>query len=56
MIIDSKYFSKTQGIILGGTVLKGTVKVGDTMMLGPDKGGLFNEVKVFGIHEDRVDL
>jgi len=56
LVIDSKYFSKTHGIVIGGTVLDGTIKVGDVMMLGPDKGGLFSEVKVFGIHEERVEL
>ena len=55
VVIDDKFFSKTVGIILSGTVLKGEINVGDFMMLGPDKGGHFHEVKIVGMHKERVD-
>lgn len=56
IVVDSKYLSKAHGIIIGGTVLQGSVKVGDQIMLGPDKGGAFAEVKINGIEEDRVPI
>ena len=40
-IIDSRYQSKGVGLILGGTILKGTVKLDQVMMFGPDKNGNF---------------
>lgn len=40
-IIDSRYQSKGVGLILGGTILKGTIKLDQVMMFGPDKIGNF---------------
>lgn len=55
-IIDSRYQAKGVGLILGGTVLKGLVKVEQIMMFGPDKNGNFRQVIVKGIHENRVNV
>jgi GTPase len=38
------------GLILGGTVLKGTLKIDQQMMFGPDRYGNFKSVVVKGIH------
>ena len=56
IVIDDKFLSKTAGIILGGTVINGKVKAGDFMMVGPDKGGNFNEVRIVCIHCERVEI
>mmetsp|Transcript_33039 Transcript_33039/g.50631 ORF Transcript_33039/g.50631 Transcript_33039/m.50631 type:complete len:150 (+) Transcript_33039:715-1164(+) len=55
-IVDSRYFSKGIGLILGGTVLRGTVKIGQQMMFGPDRNGNFRPVTVKSIHENRVNI
>lgn len=54
-IVDSRYFCKGVGLILGGTVLKGTVRIDQQMMFGPDRNGNFKPVVVKGIHENRVE-
>jgi GTPase len=41
---------------LGGTVLKGTIKINDEMMFGPDRNGAFKPVTIKGIHENRVEI
>jgi GTPase len=55
-VIDSKYNSKGIGLILGGTVLKGTIKLDQVMMFGPDRQGHFRKVVIKGIHENRVGI
>jgi GTPase len=54
-IVDSRYFCKGVGLILGGTVLKGTLRIDQQMMFGPDRNGNFKPVVVKGIHENRVE-
>lgn len=54
--IDSSYHSKGLGLILCGTVVKGSVQVGQKMMFGPDANGNFKEVQIKGIHENRVTI
>jgi len=44
------------GLILGGTVLKGTVSLNQEMMFGPDRQGNFKQVIIKGIHENRVEI
>ena len=51
-IIDSRYQAKGVGLILGGTVLKGTIRVDQQLMFGPDKNGNFRNVVIKGIHEN----
>ena len=55
-IIDSRYQAKGVGLILGGTVLKGTIRVDQQLMFGPDKNGNFRNVVIKGIHENRVSI
>jgi GTPase len=55
-IIDSRYFAKGVGLILGGTVLKGTIKLNQEMMFGPDRNGMFKPVVIKGIHENRCEI
>jgi len=55
-VVDSRYFSKGVGLILGGTVLRGSVRLNQEMMFGPDRLGNFKPVIIKGIHENRVDI
>ena len=55
-IIDSRYFTKDVGLILGGTILRGSIKLNQQMMFGPDRNGNFKHVVVKGIHENRVPI
>ena len=42
--VESKYFNKDVGLILCGNVVKGNIKLGQTLMFGPDKNGNFKQV------------
>lgn len=55
-IVDSRYFCKGVGLILGGTVLKGRVRLDQPMMFGPDRNGHFKPVVIKGVHENRVEI
>ena len=55
-VVDSCYQAKGIGLVLGGIVTKGTIKVNQVMMFGPDRQGNFKEVIVKGIHENRVGI
>lgn len=48
--------TKNFGLILGGVVEKGTIKVNQEMMFGPDRSGNFKPVVVKEIHENRVAI
>ena len=56
LVIDSRYFAKGVGLILGGTVTKGTIKLDQELMFGPDRNGNFRPVVIKGIHENRVNI
>jgi len=55
-IVDSRFFCKGVGLILGGTVLRGQIKLEQQMMFGPDRNGNFRPVVIKGIHENRVAI
>ena len=55
-IVDSRFFCKGVGLILGGTVLRGSIKIDQQMMFGPDRNGNFRPVAIKGIHENRVPI
>ena len=42
--------------MVAGTLLSGTVTIGQQLQLGPDKQGQFKPVMVKGIHHKRVDV
>jgi GTPase len=49
-MIDSVFNVPGVGTVVAGTVLQGAIKVGATMMLGPDRAGEFQAVVVRSIH------
>lgn len=55
-VVDSQFMTKAFGLILGGVVVKGSVKLNQELMFGPDKNGNFKPVIIKGIHEDRVPI
>ncbi len=42
------------GIVVAGTLKSGTVVPGQTLLLGPDKTGMFKPVSVKSIHHKRA--
>jgi GTPase len=40
--------------VVSGTAVRGTVRVGDTLLLGPDSTGKFEPVGIKGIHRRRM--
>jgi len=43
-------------MIMGGTVLRGKIKLDQQMMFGPDRNGNFRQVIIKSIHENRVSI
>lgn len=44
------------GTVVSGTTLKGTIRLNDTLMLGPDPLGHFQPVAVKSIHRKRMPV
>ena len=44
------------GCVVSGHLLTGTVKLGDNLLIGPDKNGIFLNTQVKGIHRKRVPI
>ena len=55
--IERVYVIPGIGIVVNGTLIAGTVKIGQTLLLGPThKQGGFDPVIVKGIHQNRVEI
>lgn len=52
--IDGDFVVTGVGTVVAGVLKSGTVKIGDRLLLGPDKTGLFKKVQVKGIHYKRT--
>lgn len=55
-VIDATYFVSGIGTVVSGIMHQGTIKVGDTLRLGPDGNGVFRDVSIKGIHCKRVSV
>eukprot|EP00834_Sanchytrium_tribonematis_P003747 NODE_156_length_15158_cov_0.791553.p4 type:complete len:432 gc:universal NODE_156_length_15158_cov_0.791553:4454-3159(-) len=44
------------GCVVSGQILSGVIKIGDNLLLGPDKNGQFFNTQVKGIHRKRVPI
>ncbi len=51
--IDDTYSVPGVGTVVSGTNLKGTIKLNDLLLLGPDPLGHFQQIAVRSIHRKR---
>lgn len=54
--VNETYSVPGVGTVVSGPLLKGTVKVGQTLYLGPDSLGKFNPVSIKSIHLKRMSI
>ncbi|CAF4199130.1 unnamed protein product [Rotaria socialis] len=54
--IDDLYAVPGVGTVVSGTTLKGTIKLGDNLQLGPDPLGQFRTVQIRSIHRKRMPV
>ncbi|VDM63621.1 unnamed protein product, partial [Angiostrongylus costaricensis] len=54
--IDDVYWVEGVGTVVSGTVLAGNIKVGDTLLLGPNSVGEFVPLPVKSIHRKRMPV
>ena len=54
--IDSKYVVTGCGTVVSGILLKGTVKVNDNVLIGPDSLGNYKKTQIKSIHHKRVPV
>jgi len=54
--IDQSYFVQGVGTVVGGTVMGGRIREGDTLLLGPDGLGTFRPVLLKSIHAKRMPV
>lgn len=54
--IDDTYSVPGVGTVVSGTTLKGTIRLNDTLMLGPDPLGHFQPIAVKSIHRKRMPV
>ena len=52
--MDSNYLVNGVGHVVGGTVRAGTIKLNDTLLLGPDSAGVFKPVLVRSMQTRRL--
>jgi GTPase len=55
-LIDGSFTVKDVGLVLSGTLVAGTVSVGQVLLLGPDKKGDFKTVTVKSMHYKRTPV
>lgn len=54
--IDQTWFVAGVGTVVGGTVMQGVVTAGQTLLLGPDSVGQFQQVQIKSIHSKRTPV
>jgi len=54
--IDQTWFVAGVGTVVGGTVMQGEVHAGQTVLLGPDSNGQYQQVQIKSIHSKRTPV
>ncbi|XP_063698828.1 GTP-binding protein 1 [Culicoides brevitarsis] len=54
--IDDTYTVQGVGTVVSGTTLQGTIRLNDTLLLGPDPIGHFQPIQVKSIHRKRMPV
>lgn len=54
--IDQTWFVAGVGTVVGGTVMQGVIRANQTLLLGPDSNGKFQQVQVKSIHSKRTPV
>lgn len=54
--IDETYSVPGVGTVVSGTTLRGIIRINDTLLLGPDGHGHFNQVIIKSIHRKRMPV
>ncbi|CAG0902177.1 unnamed protein product [Cyprideis torosa] len=54
--IDDTYSVPGVGTVVSGTTLKGTIRLNDTLLLGPDSVGHFQSIAIKSIHRKRMPV
>ncbi|XP_046854651.1 GTP-binding protein 1-like [Xenia sp. Carnegie-2017] len=54
--VDETYSVPGVGTVISGTCLKGTIRLNDVLLLGPDSLGQFAPVSIKGIHRKRMPV
>lgn len=54
--IDDSYSVPGVGTVVSGTTLRGTIRLNDTLLLGPDPVGHFTPITVKSIHRKRMPV
>ena len=54
--VDNTFLVQGVGTVVSGTLMQGSIAVGDSLMHGPDKTGQFTAVTIKGIHTNRLPV
>jgi GTPase len=54
--INATFSVNGVGLVLGGTLVKGVIKVGDTLLIGPLNEGQYDQIVVKSIHSKKVNV
>ena len=54
--VDDVFSVPGVGTVVSGTLVSGKVKAGDTMLMGPDSMGKFEQVHIKSIHRKRLPV
>lgn len=54
--IDDSYSVPGVGTVVSGTTLRGTIRLNDTLLLGPDPVGQFTPIAIKSIHRKRMPV
>lgn len=54
--VDDVFSVPGVGTVVSGTLMSGKIKAGDTLLMGPDSIGKFEQVQIKSIHRKRLPV